>query len=84
MITGPRLGALGMQHLPVQRSALDVAQRHRHFAASAVDLDLAEELVAGRGRQVRLPLRGRFLKDHLRPEGVVRLARAERARVHRA
>jgi hypothetical protein len=52
-------------------------------ALSAVDVDLAEELQAGRRRQVDLARRWRFDEYGFRPEGVVEPVRVRRCRRER-
>jgi hypothetical protein len=59
------------------------SQCHRHLSGGTIDLDVAEELHAGRGRQVLLVEPRRLDELHFGPEGVVEFVRSKGAGVQR-
>src|SRR4030095_14976203 len=63
--------------------AVDVAQVDGHRTAVLIDVDLAEELQAAEGRQVRLPWRRRLEEDDLGAERAVERVGTECAGVER-
>src|SRR5437868_13399362 len=80
----PWLAEFRVQRGRPQRDVGAVTQGHRHLPGCAVDLDVAEELHAGRWRQVLLVRPRRLDELHLGSEGVVEFVRSERAGVQRA
>src|SRR5690606_1292437 len=71
-----------LELLAENRVPVDVLQAHGHNGRPGVDVDLAEELIAGERR--RVCRRRRLLKNDLWPERVVQAVWPEAARVQRA